>query len=297
VISKGDVLAGRYRVGDLIGSSGTAIIVAGHDLWLDARVDVEICDPEHFGSAERVARSIGQRRAARRLRSEHVLHILDVGMDRGVLFTVLEPVPGSDLGQWLKLRGALPVEQAIDFLIQACDALAEAHSLGIVHRDIKPRNLVAAELPGVAPSIKVGRWDLSLSSSSAPSPGEGEMVGTLIYMPPESLRGMSDHDERRDIWSLGVTLCELLTGRMPVDGGPHEVVRLVASDAPLPFPGAFSGLPQGLQAVIRKCLEKDRRHRFQSTADLAVALGEFGPERSRPLIDRIRAYPQKGIGT
>jgi eukaryotic-like serine/threonine-protein kinase len=179
---------------------------------------------------------------------------------------------GSDLSEWILRRGPLPVEQAVDFAIQACDGLAQAHLRGIVHRDIKPASLFVIERPGAPPSVKVGRWDLSMSVGSGATE-KGAIVGTVAYMPPERLRGTSDCDERSDIWSLGITLCEMLTGEVLCEKmSLPQILSTVVSGAPLPFPDSFSRLPRGLQAVIRKCVERDVLCRYQSVTELAQAL-------------------------
>jgi serine/threonine-protein kinase len=211
--------------------SDVSTVFLARDLRLDRQVLLEIFHPEGFGSAEEVARFTWRTRADE-LKSEHVRRILDAGIwDSGSPYVTSEFLEGRDLAEWLQRRGALPESQAVDFVIQACDALAEAHLLGIVRRDIKPSNLFAVERPSVEASIKVLGWDLWLKleseatkQKSADNKPEGGMVearvfgGTPLYMPPEQWQGTPDLDARADIWALGVTLCELVTGHVPFEG-------------------------------------------------------------------------------
>jgi serine/threonine-protein kinase len=303
-----DMFGGRYRVGNIVSDSGLSVVVAAHDLQLNVKVAIEMFHGEMFDSAKAVAHSTWMARRATRIKSEHMLRILDVGvLETGAPYVVMEPFDGMDLAGWLRQHGALPIEQAVDFLLQACHALAEAHSQGIVHRDIKPANLLMVERSGAAPSIKVFGWSLSTTLGSSATGQESAhghaqsattearaIVGTPLYMSPEQARGAPDCDERADIWSLGVTLCELVTGGSPFeDGSTGQFLLSLISGAPMHFSDSFRRLPKGRETVIAKCLEKDRARRYQNVAGLAVALLEFGSERAKPLVHRICALPKR----
>jgi serine/threonine protein kinase len=293
------ILAGRYRIDgspELVHVGG--VVVTAHDMLLDVKVEAEIFRPERFENAQAVAKFIGHVRALSQIESEHMRRILEVGLYDGSAYQVKElavhslPPVGRYLAAWVQRHGALPVERAVDFVIQACDALVKAHGRGIVHQDIKPSNLFAVERSGVAPSVKVDGWDLSKSLGSVSTTEEGQIAGTPVYMPPERFQGAgaTECDQRSDIWSLGITLCELVTGGLPFKTASlGRIMCTIVSDAPLPFPDSFPHLPQGLQAIILKCLERDRKRRYQSVADLVVALMEFGSERSLGLAGLILA--------
>jgi serine/threonine-protein kinase len=298
------VAPGRYRIESIVRDGERSIVFRARDLRLDMQVWLKIFRPEGFGSAEEVARFTWQTRAESQVKSEHVNGILDVGIwAPGSPYIASEFLEGSDLATWLGHRGTLPESQAADFVIQACDALAEAHSLGIVHRDIKPANLFAVERLGIGASIRVLGWDISQTSGpfsttpeTAPS-GTTEaptFVGTPLYMPPEQWQGAPDLDERADIWAIGVTLCELVTGQVPFKGGSAiQIYSAIMAGQPRRLRERFPQLPPGLEAVILKCLQTERETRYQSVAELALTLTEFGSEQCKRLVDRICSMPQR----
>jgi len=186
--------------------------------------------------------------------------------------------------------------------------VAEAHSLGFVHRDIKPSNLFASERPGAETSIKVFGWALSKTFGvpsterepvdSSPPPGYSNATAstdTPFYMSPEQIEATHEVDERTDIWSLGVTLCELVTGRVPFEADTlPEVYSRMVSGQPLCLRDSYPHLPPGLEELVLKCLERDRRRRYRDVAKLAGALLEFAPESDRPLVERISTAPRRG---
>ena len=141
-VREGDILSGKYRVERVLGRGGMGVVVAAHHIQLDERVALKFLLPEALGNAEAVARFAREARNAVKIKSEHVARVIDVGtLPNGAPYMVMEYLDGGDLAAWVKQRGALPVEQAIEFVLQACVAVAEAHALGIVHRDLKPANL------------------------------------------------------------------------------------------------------------------------------------------------------------
>ncbi|HEY4156934.1 MAG TPA: protein kinase, partial [Polyangiaceae bacterium] len=154
-VREGDVLAGKFRIEKILGVGGMGVVVAAHHLQLDERVALKFLLPETLGNPEAVARFAREARAAVKIKSEHVARVSDVGtLENGAPYMVMEYLDGSDLDAWLKERGALPIEQALELVLQACEAIAEAHSLGIVHRDLKPANLFVIRRPDGALSVK-----------------------------------------------------------------------------------------------------------------------------------------------
>ena len=148
------------------------VVVAAHHLQLDERVALKFLLPEALGNAEAVARFAREARAAVKIESEHVARVIDVGsLENGAPYMVMEYLEGSDLAAWLRERGPLPVEQAVDFVLQACEAIAEAHALGIVHRDLKPANLFCVAAPDGLLSIKV--LDFGISKVRPPAGARG----------------------------------------------------------------------------------------------------------------------------
>ncbi len=295
-VSEGDVLAGKYRVEKVLGVGGMGVVVAAHHLQLDERVALKFLLPEVLSSAEAVGRFEREARAAVKIKSEHVARVSDVGkLENGAPYMVMEYLDGTDLSGWVEDRGALPVEQAVEFVLQACEAIAEAHSLGIVHRDLKPANLFCTRRPGGELSIKVLDFGISkltsLSSSGGPDLGLTKtqaMMGSPLYMSPEQMQSAKQTDPRSDIWALGVILYELVTGQVPFTGEAlPELVLNVVSMPPRPLRDLRPDAPEGLEPVILRCLEKRPDQRFQNIAELALALAPYGPKRARRSVERI----------
>jgi serine/threonine-protein kinase len=205
----------------------------------------------------------------------------------------MELVTGKDLGSVVQL-GPLPITRAVDLLLQACDALAEAHALHIVHRDIKPENLFLADRPGKPPVLKLIDFGIS---KLPPKPDEverrttgvQERFGTALYMSPEQLQSSGAVDARSDVWSLGIVLHELLTGQSAFDG--DDMPRLCASilnGEPHTLRAERPTAPEGLEAVILKCLQKRPERRYRNVAELAQDLVVYGPVDAEQRVKGIR---------
>jgi serine/threonine-protein kinase len=294
-IRKGDVLAGKYRVDWVLGTGSTGVVLAAYHLKLHERVALKLLLPEALANPEAVGRFEREARAAVKIKSEHVVRIIDVGqLDEGAPFIVMEHLEGEDLAARLARTGPLPVEEAVDFMMQACEAIAEAHGLGIVHRDLKPANLFCVRVNDGPPTIKVLDFGIS-KVLDAGLHGVGEVtktsvvVGSPFYMSPEQMQAPRTVDVHTDIWSIGVILHELLTGNVPFGGETLPQIAVhVAKSQPPSLRLSRTDVPPGLEAVILKCLEKSAKKRFKSVADLAAALGRYGPRKALSSVDRIR---------
>jgi serine/threonine-protein kinase len=287
-VCEGDVLAGKYRVDEVLGIGGMGVVVAAHHLQLDEKVAIKFLLPHALRNEEAVARFEREARAAVKIKSEHVARVIDVGaLDNGAPYMVMEHLDGHDLNTWLHERGPLDVEQAVEFVLQACEALAEAHALGIIHRDLKPANLVCIRRRDGLLSVKV--LDFGISKVTGVGASESDMgmtntqamMGSPMYMSPEQMRSAKDVDPRADLWSLGIILFELLSGSPPftADSMPQLVLKVMTGSPP-ELREARPEVPPGLDKVILRCLEKDRDDRYANVAELASALAEFGPDRS-----------------
>jgi serine/threonine-protein kinase len=205
---------------------------------------------------------------------------------------VMEYLDGGDLANWLEKRGAMPVEQATEFLLQACEAIAEAHALGIVHRDLKPANLFVVKRPDGGLSVKVLDFGISkrtgLGASGASMTRTTAVMGSPLYMSPEQMQSSKDTDPRSDIWALGIILYELITGDAPfvADTMPELVLKIVSAPPPL-LRTKRPDAPLALEQIILKCVEKDRSKRYQNVAELAAALVDYAPRRARVSLERI----------
>jgi len=297
---EGQVLAGKYRIERVLGRGGMGLVVAATHLQLGERVALKFLLPEALHNSEAVARFEREARAAVRIKSEHVARVSDVGtLDDGAPYMVMEYLEGIDLSVWLEQRGALPIEQAVEFVLQACEAIAEAHTLGIVHRDLKPANLFVIERPDGVLAVKVLDFGISKSTGlSSSGPGitkTSAAMGSPLYMSPEQMQSAKDVDPRSDIWALGVVLYELISRGTPFPGETMaEVVLKVVSAAPVPLRAVCAQVSPGLEAVVLKCFEKDRGARYSTVAELAVALLEFAPRRSKASVERIGRVMQRG---
>lgn len=290
----GDVVAGKYRIDRVLGSGAMGVVVAAHHLNLDRTVAIKFLLGEAVHHPDSVARFVREARAAARISSPHVVRVHDVAvLPDGIPYIELEYLEGADLAARLRQGGRLPVPVAVDFVLQACDGIASAHKLGIIHRDLKPANLFAVPGPDDAETIKVLDFGISKAAASVwstVSPVDWQRgavttergpIGSPCYMSPEQMQSARDVDLRTDIWSLGVTLCELATGQLPFHGQSLvELYAVIKSQEPLRLRSRCPDLPEGLETVLLKCLEVERTLRFGSVNALATALVPFGPHRS-----------------
>jgi serine/threonine-protein kinase len=278
----GEVLAGKYRLERLIGRGGMGAVFAATDLVLGRRVAVKTLLAEGAARPESVQRFFNEARAAAQIESEHVVRVLDVGASAdGTPFIVLELLEGSDLAQLARQRAIDRVE-VVDYVLQALEALAQAHARGIVHRDLKPANLfVARRADGASLQVKIldfgiSKMTLGASFEQAGITSSMAILGSPAYMSPEQLRSAKRVDARSDVWSVGVILYELLTGRTPFVGDTvGELFAAVLEQAPPPLRSLRADIPPALDAAVLRCLAQDPARRFQSVSELASALAPF----------------------
>jgi serine/threonine-protein kinase len=286
-LRRGAIIAGKYRIDALLGSGGMGVVVAAHHVELDERVAIKFLSRELLSNEEARSRFGMEARAAVKIKSESAARIFDVGtLENGIPYIVMELLEGVDLEQMLLRDGPLPTELAIDFVTQACVALAEAHSLGIVHRDVKPSNLFCTRRGEGRSSIKVLDFGISKATRAAPPAGGSvtapdALVGSPLHMSPEQMRGAGEVDGRADIWAIGVTLYELLAGVPAFSGDAFvDIAIQVTLRQPPSLRERRPDVPEVLEQVILKCLEKDASARYQTVAELTSALAPFGSPRA-----------------
>jgi serine/threonine-protein kinase len=296
-LQRGDVVAGKYTVDQVIGSGGMGYVVLATHPILGACA-IKLLHPDYAQNAEMVARFVREAQAAQRIQNEHVVRVSDVGVDPAsrAPYIVMERLQGQDLQHVLQAQGRLPVEHAVEFVLQACEALAEAHIEGIVHRDLKPANLFVTSRRDGSPFVKVLDFGISKMAAPAGSGPGGEsgltrttgVMGTVLYMSPEQLQRPKEVDARSDIWALGVILYELLSGKLPFVGEdmPNTCIKVMLEE-PEPLSALRPDVPASLLAVVARCLRKNRDERFAHVSDFASALLDVATPRGRASIERI----------
>jgi serine/threonine-protein kinase len=289
--AEGDIIAGKYRIERTIGAGGMGVVVAARHLYLNQDVALKFLLPEIAEDPALAARFLREAQAAVAIQSEHVARVLDVGtLESGAPYMVMEYLRGADLHDLVEQSGPLSVEDAVDYILQACEALAEAHKLGLVHRDLKPSNLFLTRRADGSPLIKVLDFGIAkaLGSQEHALTSTGASMGSPSYMSPEQVRNSKTVDPRSDIWSIGASLQELLTTAPPFESETLPALcAMIVTDPPVRLRSARPELPETLEAVILRCLEKDPQRRFRNVAALARALLPLAATRSRLSIERI----------
>jgi serine/threonine protein kinase len=298
----GDVVAGKYRIERALGAGGMGVVVAAMHLDLDQRVAIKFLRPEALANPEAVARFSREAKASARIRGEHVARTLDVArLEDGTPYMVIEYLDGYDLASRLSRKGPLPIDRAVEFVLQACEAIAEAHVLGIVHRDLKPANLYVIRRPDGSASVKVLDFGIS---KLAPRPGSvpdgaltstSSLMGSPLYMAPEQMHSARKVDHRSDIWALGVTLYELLAGKPPFDGDTvPELCAMVLTKSAPSLATVRPDVPPEIVTVVDRCLVKDPGGRYQNVAELAWALAAGGHRKWKAAAERVSRIAETG---
>ena len=275
------IAEGKYALTRRIGEGGMGVVYEAMHVRLRQRVAIKLLRPDVSGTREVLARFEREAWITAQLRSIHSARVIDVDrLPSGLPYIVLEYLEGRDLEAELFSVGPLPIPEAIDVVMQVAEAMKEAHALGIVHRDLKPSNLFVCRV-GDRRVMKILDFGISRVEHGAERiTCDSSYVGTPLYAAPEQLRDSSGADARSDVWSLGVVLFELLTGRTPFMGSAAEVIARVMVD-PVPWPCQLrSEIPPELARVVLRALERDPGRRFQSMGDLSEALGPFGLRES-----------------
>jgi eukaryotic-like serine/threonine-protein kinase len=287
----GDVVAGKYEVTGLLGSGGMGYVISARHTELGEMVALKFLRPEALAHAELVERFSREARAAAKIRSEHIANVFDVGtLENGTPYIVMEHLAGKDLADYLHQEGPLPIQVAVEYIMQACEALAAAHAHGIIHRDIKPENLFLTQQGQGMHFVKV--LDFGISKIALPR-GKRDLVrtqmalGSPVYMSPEQIRRSDQVDARSDIWSIGCVLFELLTGVTAFDEPSLlELSAAILERDPVPLLTLRPDAPEELELVLLRCLHKIPEQRYQNVAELTMALYPFAPRRARISAER-----------
>jgi serine/threonine protein kinase len=290
----GDVVCGKYRLLRPLGEGGMGLVFEAEHLRLRQSVAIKFLRHEVLALPDAVDRFEREARASARIRGPHVVQVLDVDTDeRGRPYMVMELLRGRDLEAELRVHGPFPVERAVDLVLQACVAVAQAHAAGIVHRDLKPSNLFLTEEAGKR-VLKVLDFGISKIAPDADAPPASATstcvtVGTPLYMSPEQMRSSRDVDGRSDIWSLGVILYELIAGTPPFLGTTTAAIAAIVADAMPSLRRVRPDVPEALERVLVTALAKAPADRLPTAEALGAALMPFasadgvaGPFSLRP---------------
>ena len=297
----GGLFGDKYIVEGELGGGAVGVVYAATHKELRQRVAIKVLrDAAQTVASERMIR---EARVFILLQSEHVVRVMDVGRTDGRAFIVMEHLSGSDLGSALRERGRFKVPEAVDYVLQACAGIAEAHARGIVHRDLKPSNLFLTRRADGSPLVKVLDFGISKQTESGDVEtsltGPAEVLGSPMYMSPEQIRHASEVDHRTDVWSLGVILFRFLSGAAPFDaggGGVSGMLAAVVGDAPRSLLSLAPDVPRGLEPIIMRCLAKPPGERWSSIGELAGALAPFGTEDGRAAVVRITRQSVEASG-
>lgn len=291
-VSPGDLIGGKYRVERVLGRGGMGVVVAATHAHLGQRVAIKFLLKEAMESDGVAARFLREGRTMVQLTSEHVARVTDVGThDNGAPYLVMEYLEGRDLGDVVQARGPLPAPEVVDYLLQACEAIAEAHALRVVHRDLKPGNLFLTRRPDGSPFVKV--LDFGISKAHEPAGNRltqtAAVMGSPAYMSPEQVRSTTHVDQRTDVWSLGVIAYELLTGKLPFEAPTMSgMFAAIVASPMVPIGQRRPDLHPDLARAVERALVKEVEQRFQSVAELANALAPFGTDGARISAARVQ---------
>lgn len=272
----GSRIAGKYRIEKKLGEGGMGAVFAARDETLGRAVAIKLLHPDAVEDPETLIRFEREAKAAASLESEHVVRLYEFDqVEDGTPYMVMELLDGVDLRTLIEKGPPLSIAEAVDYVVQACEGLAVAHSRGIVHRDLKPSNLFRTLRPS-GYVIKIVDFGVSKSMLEAFALTQtARMLGTPFYMAPEQMRSARDVDARSDIWSLGAILHELLCGKRPFAATTlTELIVKVATDE-LEEPENVV-LPDELWKALRRAMAKSREHRFADVGQLALAIAKFG---------------------
>ena len=262
----GTMLAGRYEILEEVGKGGMAYVYKARCHFLNRLVAIKVLKEELSDDKEFVHRFNTEAQAAARISNPHVVSIYDVGFENGLYYIVMEYVDGITLKEYIAEKGVLPWKKAAEFAAQICEGLSAAHKKSVIHRDIKPQNIIMTQ----GEVLKVTDFGIARATSQATTTTSNSTIGTVHYLSPEQARG-GYTNERTDIYSLGVVLYEMLTGRLPFDDNTAIAIAIKHIQEKPVLPRILSSdIPESMQYIVMKALNKEQNLRY-ATADEFLA--------------------------
>jgi tetratricopeptide (TPR) repeat protein len=281
-LTTGSTFAGRYQIIEELGKGGMGRVYKVLDKEVNAKVALKLIKPEIASDKKTIERFRNELKVARDIAHKNVCRMYDLGKEEGAYYITMEYVSGEDLKSFIRRSGIISIGKAISIANQVCEGLLEAHRLGVVHRDLKPQNIMIDK----EGNARIMDFGIARSLRAKGITGSGVMIGTPEYMSPEQVDG-KETDQRADIYSLGVILYEMVTGRVPFEGDtPFSIGVKQKSEVPQPPKEINDQIPENLNRVILKCMEKDKENRYQIVGELQSEL-LVGLEKGIPTTERI----------
>ncbi len=280
-LTTGSTFAGRYQIIEELGKGGMGRVYKVLDKEVNAKVALKLIKPEIASDKKTIERFRNELKVARDIAHKNVCRMYHLGKEEGAYYITMEYVSGEDLKSFIRRSGLISVGKAISIANQVCEGLLEAHRLGVVHRDLKPQNIMIDK----EGNARIMDFGIARSLRAKGITGSGVMIGTPEYMSPEQVDG-KEADQRADIYSLGVILYEMVTGRVPFEGDtPFSIGVKQKSEIPRAPKEINEQIPEDLDRVILKCMEKDKEKRYQSVGELHSELMNL--EKGIPTTERI----------